>query len=532
VTIKNEQFDQEHADGGAARFALLYEVSRSFSERLHLDELLPLIVAKTKELFGVESSAILLLDEERDELFFPYVSDVDAEVEQRFSRIRFAAGQGIAGWVVRHGEPQLVNDVSQDERWFSGVDRGSGMVTHSLLCAPLRTRRGVVGVIELRNKRSGEFCADDLSFLDALTGSIAVAIENARLYQTLKASEAHLRDEVVALNRELARHSRFSDLVGTSPAMQRVFQLMESAITTPVTVLIQGETGTGKELIARAIHFHGTRKERPFVAVNCAGVPETLLESELFGHRRGSFTGAITDRKGLFEVADGGTVFLDEIGETPPAMQAKLLRVLQSGEVLPVGASTPTFVDARVISATNRDLEEETKRGRFRQDLYYRLNAFPITVPALRERADDIPLLAAHLLQRVAQRFEKPVRGFSPAALGTLTRYPWPGNVRELENEIERAVALVGGDDAILPKHLSDRLRLKPGPPRVAPATKAVRLREARDAFEAEYIAEILHQNGGNASRTAKLLGLSRVMLQRKIKQFGLRRENLRPASP
>jgi Nif-specific regulatory protein len=511
---------QDHSD--VARLALLYELSRSFSELIDLDQLIVLVMAKTKELLNAEGSAILLLDEDKRELFFPYSADVAPEVEQRLSVIRFPADKGIAGWVLQKGIPQLVADVSQDKRWYADVDKESGMSTLSLLCAPLRTRHGPLGVIELRNKLTGQFTVEDLTFLDALAGSIAIAIENARLYRSLKESESRLRDEVVVLHREAAHRSRFTDVVGISEAMRHVFQLMESAISCQITVLLQGETGTGKELIARAIHYNGSRKDRPFVPVNCGALPETLLESELFGHKRGAFTGAVADRKGLFEVADGGTIFLDEIGETTPAMQVKLLRVLQSGEILPVGETTPRWVDVRVISAANRDLELATQQGKFRRDLYYRLSAFPINVPLLRSRKEDIPLLAVHLLRRVAEKFGRAVQGFSSAAMNALTDYSWPGNVRELENEIERAVALIGSGTIIQVEHLSERITsTRPaGVPVVAPTTT---LKRAREAFEREYIVEILRQNNGNASQAAKVLGMSRVMLQKKIKTYGLR---------
>ena len=510
-------------DHELARLSLLYEVSRSFSELIGLDQLIGRIITKTKELIDAESCAILLLDEERQELYFPYSADVAPEVEQRFATVRFPADRGIAGWVLQHGVSQLITDVSKDERWYAHVDKQSGMSTHSLLCAPLRTRRGTLGVIELRNRIGGMFTPEDLNFLDALSGNIAVAIENASLYQRLKSSEAALRDEVVTLQREMVNRNRFLEVVGTSDAMQQVFQLMDSAITWPVTVLLTGETGTGKELIARAIHYNGARRDRPFVAVNCGALSETLLESELFGHKRGAFTGAVSDRKGFFEVADGGTILLDEIGETTPAMQVKLLRVLQSGEVVPVGETTPRFVDVRIISATNRDLEVETKHGRFRRDLFYRLSTFPISLPPLRVRKDDIPLLVAHILTRTAEKFGKPVPPLSPAALNVFLHYAWPGNVRELENEIERAVALTGVGDAIQPEHLSEKLTAKRSA-RAAAGAQPMTLRRARQLFEAEFIADVLRQNANNASRAARLLGISRVTLQTKIRDYDLRK--------
>jgi len=506
-----------------ARLSLLYEVSRSFSELIDLDQLISRVVMRTKELLDAESCAILLLDEERQELYFPYRADVAPEVEQRFAAVRFPADRGIAGWVLQNGVAQLIPDASKDGRWYAQVDEQSGMSTQSLLCAPLRTRRGTLGVVELRNRIGGSFSQDDLTFLDALASSIAVAIENARLYQRLKESEAKLRDEVVILQREAVSRNRFAEVVGSSEAMQRVFRLMESAIASPVTVLLTGETGTGKELIARAIHYNGARRDHPFVTVNCGALPETLLESELFGHKRGAFTGAVADRKGFFEVADGGTVFLDEIGETTQAMQVKLLRVLQSGELVPVGETTPRFVDVRIISATNRDLEQAGQQGHFRRDLFYRLSTFPIALPPLRERKDDIPLLATHILAKTASKFGTVVPRLSHATLTALLHYTWPGNVRELENEIGRAVALAGRSETIEPEHLSDKLTAT-GATHGAPSAHPTTLRRARQLFEADYIAEVLRQNANNASRAARVLGISRVTLQTKIRAYELRK--------
>ncbi|MBI4518978.1 MAG: sigma 54-interacting transcriptional regulator [Deltaproteobacteria bacterium] len=507
--------------GGSERLALLYEVTAAFNERIDLDELLPLIITKSRELLDAESSALLLLDAERHELYFPYIADVAPDVEQRMAQIRFPADRGIAGWVLQHGTPQLVPDVARDPRWYGGVDQQSGMSTQSLLCAPLRTAHGVVGVIELRNKLHAAFSELDLAFLTALAGGIAIAIDNARLYRKLKESEAKLRQQVVVLQREVAGHSRFTDLVGSGEAMARVFELMEHAVTAPVSVLIEGETGTGKELIARAIHFNGPRRDGPFVPVNCGAISETLLESELFGHKRGAFTGASSDRKGVFEVANGGTILLDEVGETTPAMQIKLLRVLQNGEVVPVGDTQARFVDVRVISATNCRLEVAVEQGRFREDLYYRLNAFPIAVPPLRARKEDIPLLAAHLLERTTEKFGRRALGWSPTALAQLSSYDWPGNVRELANEIERAVAVAGSGETIEPRHLSDKLNV--GEIVLSSVgTGTLTLQRAREGFEARYIAEALQQHHGNVSHTARALGLSRSTLHKLLKRYRL----------
>ena len=319
-------------------------------------------------------------------------------------------------------------------------------------------------------------------------------------------------------------------VIGTGPAMEAVFRLMTKAAGSTIAVLIQGETGTGKELVARAIHAVSPRGRGPFLAVNCAAMPEALLESQLFGHRRGSFTGADRDRVGLFEAATGGTVLLDEIGEMPLAMQAKLLRVLQEGEVTPVGDTRPRPVDVRIISATNRELGAEVAARRFREDLFYRLTGFPITVPPLRERREDIPVLAERFAAQAAHSHRKRINGITADALECLKQFDWPGNVRELQNEMQRAVVLAEHGEALGVEHLSLRLRggvdMDPAEASEAvPAAEApgAHLREARAAFEAKHIADVLRQQGGNVSRAAVVLGLSRMQLHRKLKEYGIR---------
>ncbi len=504
------------------QLSLLLELNRAFSALMELEDLLPFIMAKTKEVFAAESCALLLLDEERQELFFPVTSDVSPERAEHLKAIRFPADKGVAGWVLQQGQPTLVPDVNRDARFYAGVDRQSGAHTRELLCAPLRTRHGAIGVIELRNKREGAFTQEDLAFLDALAGSVAIALENARLYQQVRHSESQLKEEVALLQRERTHQQRFAEIIGNGAAMGKVFALMESAISSPITVLLQGETGTGKELVARAIHYHGPRKEKPFVAVNCGALTETLLESELFGYKKGAFTGATTDKPGLFEAANGGTIFLDEIGETTPALQVKLLRVLQEGEIRRVGETHTRRVEVRVLSATNRDLTQEVQHKRFREDLYYRLSVFPITVPPLRERREDIPLLVTHFLHRISNKLGKHVQGITHEAIELFVQYSWPGNVRELENEIERAVALTPEGDTITPAYLSEKIVAQRAV-RVSLPAEAGTLRQARLTFEREYVAEVLRQHQGNAVQAAKALGISRQMLQTKIKEYGLR---------
>ena len=504
------------------QLSLLLELNRAFSALMELEDLLPFIMTKTNEVFAAESCALLLLDQERQELFFPVTSDVSPERAERLKALRFPADKGVAGWVLQHGQPTLVGDVNHDARFYSGVDRQSGAQTRELLCAPLRTRHGTVGVIELRNKRQGAFTQEDLAFLDALASSVAIAIENARLYQQVRHSEAQLKDEVATLQRERTHQQRFAEIIGNGTAMGKVFAFMESAISSPITVLLQGETGTGKESIARAIHYSGPRKEKPFIAVNCGALTETLLESELFGYKKGAFTGATADQQGLFEAANGGTILLDEIGETTPALQVKLLRVLQEGEIRRVGETHPRRIDVRVLSATNRDLIQEVQHKRFREDLYYRLSVFPIMVPPLRERREDIPLLVTHFLRRSNDKLDKHIRGITHETIELLVQYAWPGNVRELENEIERAVALTPEAETITPTYLSERIVAQKAV-RVSLPAEAGSLKQARLTFEREYVAEVLRQHHGNAVQAAKALGISRQMLQTKIKEYGLR---------
>ena len=321
-------------------------------------------------------------------------------------------------------------------------------------------------------------------------------------------------------------------LLGSSPEMEQLFHLIQKAAASPLPTLIEGETGTGKELVARAIHEASRSAKGPFLPVNCAAVPENLLESELFGHRRGSFTGATADHEGLFEAAQGGTVFLDEIGEMPLAMQPKVLRVLQEGEVTRIGEIRSRKVDFRLVAATNRDLLQEVERGTFRGDLYYRISAFPIGIPALRERRSDVPVLVESFLAAACRRQDKRVGSFTPAAMRALLAFDWPGNVRELQNEVQRAVALASPGETIDVEHLSPKLTgadhetdaaTDPTPTPPGRGTSPGSLREARDAFESRFIAQVLEQQGGSVLKAARVLGLTRAGLYKKLKEFGLR---------
>jgi len=337
-----------------------------------------------------------------------------------------------------------------------------------------------------------------------------------------------LQQENRLLKRALQESHRFANIIGRSPAMQAVFQLIETIAPTASTVLITGESGTGKELVARAIHFNSPRKDRPFVALNCGALPETLLESELFGHVRGAFTGAETNKKGLLEVADKGTVFLDEIGDTSPMMQVKLLRVLQERKFRRVGGTEEIDADIRIIAATNRDLAKLVAEGRFREDLYYRINVIPVHLPPLRERQDDIPLLAEHFVAKYSAQVGKRVTGLAPEALACLQAYHWPGNIRELENAIERAVALERGP-VIQLESLPERVRQDGGAPVAVAGLPAdipdggFDLERHVQAIERRYIAEALKKAGGVKVKAADLLGMSFRSFRYYMKKYNLK---------
>ena len=338
-----------------------------------------------------------------------------------------------------------------------------------------------------------------------------------------------LRSKAVSASRRPPVGRRFGDMVGESPAMLSVFSLLEKVVESEATVLIHGESGTGKELIARAIHYEGPRADKPFVVQNCSAFNDNLLESTLFGHVRGAFTGAVKDQKGLFETADGGTFFLDEIGDMSAALQVKLLRVLQEGILTPVGSTKPVTVDVRIIAASHKDLTKMVERREFREDLYYRVNVLRISVPALRDRIADLPMLVAHFLEKHAQGGRAAPR-ISAATLEAMSAYRWPGNIRELENEIERLCVLSGDAEEVSPLLLSPRIREAASPVEAAeptlPHERGGTLRETVESIEAEVIAQGLVRTHWNKSQLAKELGISRSNLIQKCSYYGLERKN------
>ncbi len=483
-----------------ASLLALVKISREINSMQEQNELLERILQTAMQTLAAERGFILLQAPNTDTGFI-------AHAAKNISPEAIADLAQISGSIVRHilsgGDAVVWHDSDLPE----GLAKTESIIAHhirSVACVPLRLKNRLVGAIYLDSHATAlAFTQKALPFLDAFANQAALAIENARLYQNLREENRRLRAEVQS------RH-RFAEIIGKSGAMRAVFEVMERVLESRASVLLTGESGTGKELVARAIHYNGAWSEKPFVALFCGSVPETLLESELFGHKRGAFTGAMSDKRGLFEVADGGTFFLDEIGDLSAAVQAKLLRVLQEGEIKRVGETQIRKVNVRIISATNRILKEEVRAGRFREDLFYRLSVINLHLPALRERSDDIPLLAHHFLDRYAKENRKAVQGFSEAAMLQLRRYVWPGNVRELENTIERAVVLARSawlteTDLQIP----------------ANENAAYEAGMSLEAYERQIVERVLRENGGHITQTATKLGVSRRWLHYRLKEWG-----------
>jgi two-component system response regulator AtoC len=349
------------------------------------------------------------------------------------------------------------------------------------------------------------------------TDEVLLSLKKAEERESLKRENLLLREQI----RKIQAPHTFGNMIGKSHAMQSVFRLAQKAAQYDTTILITGESGTGKELVARGIHFSGNREKKPLITVNCGGIPENLLESELFGYKKGAFTGAIKDKNGLFAEADGGTIFLDEIGELPPSLQVKILRVLQENEIRPIGDSKTKIIDVRVIAATSKKLEDEVEKGVFREDLFYRLNVLKITIPPLKERSEDIPILTQHFIDKLNIRMGKAVAGITPAALSVLLKYHWPGNVRELENVIERAVVLA--EDSILKtENFSIGLSLAPDAEKQNGIFEGFSIKAAQKNLEKKLIAEALHETGGNRTKAARLLGISHPSLLSKMKTYNI----------
>ena len=403
-----------------------------------------------------------------------------------------------------------------------------GAQIRSTLGIPLWKGEEILGVIQVDNRESsGVLTNTDMEIMAVLAQNASLAVANARLVKRLRAAEERLRKENSFLkSKEQERRTGRSggsapEIIGGSAPMKALLGQLEKVVNTRVTVLIEGETGVGKELVAASVHYRSNRKDRLFVSTNCAAMPETLLESELFGHKKGSFTGAHEDKKGLFEIADGGTLFLDEVTEMPLSLQSKLLRALQEGEIRPIGATAEKKVNVRIVAATNRNLEKEVAEGRFREDLYYRLKVFPLRVPPLRERREDVPLIAEHFLRKFSSEFGKPAAGFSQQAMELLQSYDWPGNVRELQNEIQRLCIQIEPGGFVTPDMLSPRVRQVEGMIERVRPTKGT-LKEMMDQVERWLLIEALREHQNNKTAAAKALGITREGLHKKLRSFGL----------
>jgi transcriptional regulator with GAF, ATPase, and Fis domain len=398
-----------------------------------------------------------------------------------------------------------------------------GASIRSTIAVPLWRRDAIIGVLQLDNRDApAMFDRTDLDALAVLAGSASLALSNASLEQRLILIEQGLGDENRYLRQKDQPGRPEVRIVGNSTAIVHVLEQIDKVAKTRATVLIEGETGVGKELVASILHTRSTRAERLFVAQNCAALPENLLESELFGHKRGAFTGASDDKKGLFEVADGGTLFLDEVAEMSLALQAKLLRVLQEGEVRPVGATRARQVNVRIVAACNKCLQREVAEGRFRQDLYFRLNVFPVRVPALRERKQDVPLLVEHFYARYTREYRKNLLGFAEGVIEQLQAYDWPGNVRELENEVQRLVIQADDSSFVTLHHLGERVR-GARPSIQEPTVPKGTLKSMMSHVERRLVIAALDEHANNKTSTAKSLGMTREGFHKKLRQLGIK---------
>src|SRR5438128_8947420 len=446
------------------RWRTLLEINNAIITNLTQEALLHAVTESLRRVIPFDRAGFSLYVPERKTF---RLLATESEFSSDYFRVglELRRGEGISTWVFDHQQPVFGRD-REKEQQYTNDRRHLAHGIYSYCVVPLIIRGKSTGTLNVASRTRNQYSERDLEFLQEVASQVALAVENMQSYQEIAALKARLEAENVYLQEEIRTEHNFVEIVGNSPALLAVLRKVEQIAPTDATVLILGETGTGKELIARAIHDRSPRKERPLVKVNCSAISAGLVESELFGHVRGAFTGAIDRRVGRFELADGGTIFLDEIGELPFETQVKLLRVLQEQEFEPVGSSRTIRVNVRVIAATNRDLLEAVRTGRFRRDLFYRLNVFPVEIPPLRERRSDIPSLVTFFLERFSKRFGKAVDGVTQATMRRLVEYDWPGNVRELQNIVERGMVLSQGPiltlDPILLPIESSSIRLTP----------------------------------------------------------------------
>jgi Nif-specific regulatory protein len=519
----------------ARRDETLFEISQVLGSSLDFEELFKNVLEILSARCQMTRGFLVLVHPETEELAIDVAYGMTPE---EMAKGRYQKGEGIIGTVFRSGKPYGVKDIRQEPAFLgrTGAFRPKDEQL-SFLALPILLESQVAGVFGAVKVFPGDAeLEEDMALLQIVASTLAQAV---KIYRGVAQAKASLLQENKLLREELGTRYQFNNIVGSSPAMQKVFAIVTNVAPTRSTVLIRGESGTGKELIAHAIHFNSPRSSRPFVRVNCAAIPEHLLEAELFGHVKGSFTGAVSDRKGKFVLADGGTIFLDEIGDMSPLLQAKILRALQEREVEAVGSEQAVKIDVRVLAATHQNLEALIEQKKFREDLYYRLNVVPIHVPPLRERLEDIKVLAEHFLEKFRQENGLPDLRFSPEVLRTLQRYHWPGNVRELENVVERSVILCDGKAVQLadipslagesplapaegtegPHSLSEAVehfldgRLGPAPP------DGKLWDETMGKVEEVLIRRALERCAGVRLRAADLLGIHRNTLRKKLNE-------------
>jgi transcriptional regulator with GAF, ATPase, and Fis domain len=463
----------------------LYDFSQRLMDLRSVPDLLGSLMDAVIEVTNADKGFLILVDGDG-----PRVAVARNLKQENLTDAVRQLSDSIIKRVIESRKPLIVSDALHDEQW-SGSESVMNLKLCSVMCAPLMSQGELLGILYVGNDNVVNLFEErSLDVLTIFAGQASLILQNALLLDSLQADFNNLKQKL--------EMSRFGDIIGSSPTMLEVFRTVEKVANTDISVLITGETGTGKELIARALHDRSSRASKSFIVVNCGAIPENLIESELFGHVRGAFTGAIATRPGKFQLADGGTLFLDEVGELPLALQVKLLRALQEKVVLKVGDTKPERVDIRVVAATNRELENEMRAGNFREDLFYRLNVINIHLPALRARGDDILVLAKYLLQKYATEMGGKVKGFTPNALIAIRKYDWPGNVRQLENRVKKAIVMC--DKTLIGVEDLDML-----PEAIAPITT---LTQAREDFQRRYILEVLERNNGNRTKTARDLGV------------------------
>ncbi len=497
------------------KYRIILDVNNAIISNLRLGDLFRNIAEKLKEILNFDVSAITLYDKDSDRLIMTEFGELMGS-EKLAPGCDVPINDSHAGWVFLNKKPLVVNDLSLKKRFgFDKLMYKEGIISY--VVTPLISPKNILGTLNLGSKSKDTFKNVDQEFVMLIARQIALAVDNANYFRELETLKNRIEEENIYLQEEIKLEHNFEEIVGQSQLIKKVLRQIELVAPTDSNVLVRGETGTGKELIARAIHNLSVRKDRPLIKINCPAIPSGLIESELFGHEKGAFTSALSTKAGKFELADGGTIFLDELGDLPHEAQAKLLRVLQEREFERVGGSRVMKTDVRIIAATNRDLEKAVEEGTFRSDLFFRLNVFPIEVPPLRDRVEDIPLLAKYFIQKYMNRTGKKIRVLNEKTIDTLKTYSWPGNIRELENIMERSVILTAGDNLQIPRNLFEN--------KINLAKTHVSLEE----MERNYIIEILNFTSwriGGSKGAAKILGLHPNTLRSRMIKLGIEKSN------